>query len=63
LPDVAIRRDDLSPHPRLAQFQERCGQIALKMFWEQTHPAKRAEAQAARPSRNGKHELLTNGVN
>jgi hypothetical protein len=33
------------------------------MFWEQTHPAKRAEAQAARPSRNGRHELLTNGVN
>src|SRR4029450_11716287 len=38
------RYADLQETP--AQFQERCGQIALKNFWNETHPeaARREEA-------------------
>ena len=62
------RYADLQETP--AQFQERCGQIALRHFWNETHPEQppREEVPALeenvtlQPSRNGKHEVIVNGV-
>ena len=54
------RYPDLQETP--AQFQERCGQIALKMFWNETHPEQAKPMTAAKPSRNGKHEEMLEGV-
>jgi hypothetical protein len=55
---------DLQETP--AQFQERCGQIALRNFWKEQHPDKPAEVrngQAMIETRNGKaDELVLPGV-
>jgi hypothetical protein len=47
------RFPDLQETP--AQFQERCGQVALACFWKEKHPEIEGLLSAA-PSRNGKHE-------
>jgi hypothetical protein len=49
-----------------AQFQERCGQIALKNFWNETHPQPVEErghvTMTLTPSSNGKHELVLDRI-
>jgi hypothetical protein len=62
------RYADLQETP--AQFQERCGQIALRHFWNETHGQEQVREEVPalevsppqRPSRNGKHEAVTNGA-
>jgi hypothetical protein len=64
------RYPDLQETP--AQFQERCGQIALACFWKETHGTKMDLSLAVKPApaeknghagTNGKaHELVTPGV-
>jgi hypothetical protein len=49
---------DLQETP--AQFQERCGQIALACFWREKHP-EIEKVLSAEPSRNGSAEPNRNG--
>ena len=56
---MADRFPDLLETP--AQFQERCGQIALANFWKEQHPEK-AVKEGRGPGRNGRAELATAGM-
>jgi hypothetical protein len=57
------RLPDLPETP--AQFQERCGQIALKCFWNETHPGRVVERapmpREVVPSENGSAETVVEG--
>jgi hypothetical protein len=51
------RYPDLQETP--AQFQERCGQIALACFWKQKHPDEATPKPAVKAERNGKAHVVT----